>query len=69
MMPDLRFSRTTVSATPAEIVAAMAADLVRCSATTEAEAIRALVGKFPYGQIVAFADQALAIAQQRKAAP
>lgn len=62
MMPDLRFAATVIGAPPADIIERMAADLVRCSATNEREAIRALVGIYPYGQIVMFIDQALAAA-------
>ena len=64
MMPGMRFASTTVGAPPAEIIARMAADLSAGRATTEAEAIRLLVGKFPYGQIVACVDQALAAARK-----
>jgi hypothetical protein len=65
MMPELRFATVTIGPPQADVIENTAADLVRCSATNEAEAIRALVGKHPYGQIVAFADQALAVAQRR----
>ena len=68
MMPDLRFATVTIGPPPADVIERMAADLVRCSAANEAEAIRALVGKHPYSQIVAFGDQALAVALQRRAA-
>lgn len=54
---------------PTNLVDRMAADLVRSSATSEREAIRALVGLYPYGDIIALADQALALAATRKARP
>lgn len=66
MMPDLRFSATVIRP-PADMIERMAADLINCNATSEQDAIRALMGKYSYGEIVAFADQAPAVAAQRKA--
>lgn len=66
MIPDLRFANLINRPPPAEMIAAMAAELTRCDAFgSVADAIRALTGKFGYGEIIAFADAAISEAQRR----
>lgn len=53
-----------MSARDRELIDAMAAELRRQGATTERDAIRALMERFAYGQVAALADRALALALQ-----
>lgn len=67
MMPDLRFASLIVELPPADMIGKMAAELLRLEALgSEADAIRALHGKYSYGAIIAFVDKALGLARQLK---
>ena len=67
MMPHLRFASLITRPPPSEMIGKMAAELLRLEALgSEADAIRALTGKFAYGDIVASGDRALALARQLK---
>jgi hypothetical protein len=67
MLPDFRFMEVIKRPPPAEMIGKMAAELLRLEAVgSEADMIRALLGKYPYGEIIAFGDQAMALARQLK---
>lgn len=65
MLPGLHFTATAERPAVHLVVAAMATDLVRLQATTsEVDAVRALMGRYGYGEIIAFAGAALELAQK-----
>lgn len=67
IFPDPRFRDFTIGPPPAEMVSRMADDLVRREVFgSEADAIRALMGRYTYGELVAFAGDALLEAQRRR---